>query len=367
MSLILIENLYEITGEDIPTAGQDNLGVYDGWSLLDAAQTTQEVPSVESSVIDLYLMMDEASDGTEKYHKWEITVTLNGTYEEIFTEEFLSPVVADTISERSIEVSNSGKINGVLIQVGDTINLEIRRKAASESEDPNDIRVYGYALLVGEAEATVSECRGDIGALIDECRDLCNEWQKTHLSDTQFVRAFNAGLRDVAKKGYWTKETGINVTAGDSSKVLSSVVTDLVKPISCRYTGAYEDMLYIESWQEFEVLKRVYTEDAETPRYWTVKGGILYWCPGSLATASPGIYMYHSYLPPEVHCLSNYTLPIPGVHSELLMYFALMWFHSRFYSDNRQQEVIYWRSLYEMALGELLEQAIVESYVRPII
>jgi len=367
MSLILIENLYEITGENIPTAGQDSLGVYDAWSLLDAAQTTQEVPNVDSGLIDLYLMMDEATAGTAKNHKWEATVTLNGTYEEIFTGEFLSPTTANQITERSIEVSNSGKINGHLIEVGDTINIEIRRKAASEDEDSNDIRVYGYALLVGEAEAAVSECLGEVGALIDECRDLCNEWQKTHLSDTQFVRAFNAGLRDVAKKGYWCKETGINVSAADSSKVLSSVVTDLVKPISCRYVNAFEDMLYVESWQEFEMLKRLYSEDSDNPRYWTVKGGTLYWCPGSLAAASPGIYLYHSYVPPQVHCISSYTLPIPAVHSEVLLYFSLMWFHSRFYSDNRQQEVLYWRNLYEMALGELLEQAIIESCMRPMI
>lgn len=360
---IPIENLWP-TEATTPIDGTDTLGNYIGWKLTSEYQFTQRVPTNYFPGQDISLVFEEASDGESLKHKWQITVVLNGSSSEIFIEEETSDATEDTPTEREIEISTDGQIDGTDIAVGDIFFVSIKRIAASEDEDSNVIRMYTLIYRIETAEDSVSTCYGDVGALIDETRDLMNDTQKALISDTQMIRAYNAGLRYLGRHGYLRQESPLNITGGVGTITLMTAIPGFTRAYACRYYDADYGMRQASSWEHFQQLLRYY-DSGDEPLWWFILTNILYFTPVPATSVSNGLYLLNAYKPNDLTCYTNYTLPFPLAHGDALVAYAMWTFHNRFFTDDRIEYIDrWWRRFLEEAQA-LLAQPHGTLNVRP--
>jgi predicted secreted protein len=349
-----------------PVEGVDTLGHYIEWEVGTIYTFELKVPQGYQIGDEISVVFDEATAGESLNHQWQLTATLNGTDQVIVTEEFASAAAADTRTERVIQISTDGAIDGTDIAVGDLLYVEWERIAASASEDGNPIRLYVVLVRIAADDESGSGCLGDVGAIIDEIRDLINDANAKHISNTQLIRAMNAGLRHVAKRHYWKKESSLNITGGTGSIVVGSQVSDFRKAFSLRYASGDTTQLLKQctSWEDFQERVRENTS-AGTPEYWICVSNTIYFSQVPAASETGTLILLHSYNPTALGCSTGYTVPFPGADYDALVYWCVWWTHGRFYSDNRMEEMAFWWKMFADALEDLISQGYGEMAFRP--
>ena len=222
MTVMSIETLAPSEGA-VPSNSYDAASQtgYTLWDVNDEARFSIVVPDDYMSGSDFFLSIRESSSSVSMNHQWRIktlllrpgvNVTDELTESETFEQEYQSPVTADQLATRTFKVTGSaitGKIGNVEIASGDVLSFTIKRIAATSDEDPNPTKVLNLGLSVARDEASISDCAGRVGAIVDTVRDLFNESVGGFLSEDFIIRSINRCQQDLAQEDYWRHETWV--------------------------------------------------------------------------------------------------------------------------------------------------------------
>lgn len=355
---IQIDNL-QPSGTTIPTNGTDASGrSYLAWSLTEKATFNFRLPLNYVSGTDLALTIEESTPGQSQKHKWSIDVSRALDTAETVTSEVTSSAVANTNTETTITLTTNAELNSVDLATGDLISLVISRVAASGTEDSNDIKTYAFTVHVQVDDYTASGCLGRVGSMIDQVLSDFNDQQLERISRTEIIQWFNSCIKELAQDNLFMKETALNVTADIGEIDLLSTISDFVDAFHCRWYDDTYFMVPAKSFPEFKWRSMQSYTVSSTPWLWFVQNNTLYFYPTVSWSQSSGIYLYHSYLPADIGCLTDYTPEFPGSFDSLLVAFALHRAHSKFYVDSASPEkAAEWYAFYQANLNRLKRQA----------
>jgi len=330
---ILLDN-WSGYGTSIPLVTTDAGGrPYLAWSIGEKASANFRLP--ESYVVgtDLTLVIKESTPGQSKKHKWSIDVSRELDTAETVTEEFTSSATASELTEREITLTSDGELNGVALAVGDEISVVLSRIAASGTEDSNDIRTYTASIWVDSVDYGQSGCLGRVGTIIDDVRADFNDTMMERISNTEIIQWLNRAKNTLARKSIFRKESALDVTAGVGQIVIADQITDYVKGYNLRWWEDTDFMAVCPSWERFQILNLGEALENSNPEVWIILSDVLHFWPVPDASVSSGLYLYHSYVPADLNCSSNYDPDFPVPFDETLEEYALWKAFSKFHRD----------------------------------
>lgn len=124
-------------------------------------------------------------------------------------------------------------------------------------------------------QTLVSECPGRVGRIIDSVRDLLNEAGGGFVSDQFILRMMNRCQEDLAKEGYWRRESLAACVAGSDHIDLLSAIPDYEEVFQVYYSARKIPLIPLNSFREFEEL-RCSTVQSGAPNSYVVQGDILW-------------------------------------------------------------------------------------------
>lgn len=355
---IQIENL-EGFGTSIPEDTTDVSGrPYLGWAVGNIASFGFRLPETYVVGTDLAITIEESTPGQSVKHKWSLDVSRELDTADTITEEVTSSAVADELTETTFDLSSSGQVSGTDLAVGDYVSVVMSRIAASASEDSNDIKVYTITVSSEGAEYADSGCLGRVGSIIDQVRSDFNDALSERISNAEIIAWCNRAVNEMAQANLFTKETALNLVADSGEIDLLTAVTDFVDAFTLRWHEDTDFMVLCRSWQQFKTVTLQTFTQVSTPAIWFVISNKLHFFPTYSEDLTSGLYLYHSYLPAEIGCLSGYTPEFPASFDPLLVAYALYRAHSKFYIDSSSPEkATEWYSAWEAGFRRLKRQA----------
>lgn len=313
---IQLDTWYPTPGA-IPSTGSDTLGVYDAWQLNDEATRTEQIPETYQPNTNLTIELHEASAGTSQKHKWQISVSRNGATAQIFTAEFTSGAVANTISTRTITISTDGQINGVQIQKDDQITIVLKRIAASDTEDPNPIRVYTYILGLQTVATGTAACVGRLGKIIDRVTWNVNETLEAtdFFTSAHIVDLCNQCTMWMAANGYrWKTTFDLSLVADQQVYDLESLATKTFAGLQwLQWVDTKQKIRQLATRQELERIVSIY-QSGDRPYCFHLDGSEIAFAPIPSVADSGAVRVFHYYIPDDLECLTAFTPEIPEVH-----------------------------------------------------
>ena len=172
-------------------------------------------------------------------------------------------------------------------------------------------------------QTRVSECPGRAGKIIESVRDLLNEAGGGFVSDQFILRMMNRCQEDLAKEGYWRKESLAHCAAGSDHIDLLSALPDYEEVFQVYYSDRKIPLVPLNSLREFEQL-RCSSAQSGAPESYVVQNDVLYFWPQPSADLNPGFRVFHSYLPGEIGCADSTCDPaIPKSLDIVFVYFVL--------------------------------------------
>jgi hypothetical protein len=354
---ILVDN-WTGYGTAIPSMGNDAGGrEYLAWSVGDKAAFNIRLPENYISGTDLVLTFEESTPGVSLNHKWSVDVSRALDTAETVVSEVSSSAVANTNTEAAITLTSSGKLNSVDLAVGDLISCVVSRVSASASEDTNDIKIYATVISLDASDYAESGCSGRVGAIIDQVRNDFNDVQARRISNTEIIRWCNRAIDEMAQADLFMKETALDVTEDSGEIDLLATVSDFVDAFTLRWHEDTDFMVPLENWQDFKTYSLQMYPYTETPFIWLVVSNTLHFHPAPSSDQASGLYMFHSYRPANLECLSNYTPNFPASYDPLLVFYCLHRAHSKFFPDHTSPEKAQeWFSLWQDGFSRLKRQ-----------
>jgi len=336
MDYVSVESLLPLSNP-APSHAYDpvSAAAYTEWQLLDEAMFYLAIPNAYVPRSDLFLEIDEASVSMSLNHAWEVAATLLrpslpvgslDTGRQTAQLEYASSDSSLQLSRRVIQATGGEKpgcIGGEPMQSGDLLCLVLRRVPAAPPEDPLPLRVFNIKAGIQLSETRVSDCPGRLGYIIDSVRDLFNEASQGFITDEFILRSVNRCVRELAQEGYWCRETVIAAEAGVCNIDIRSVMPDLQDIYQVCFQRPEQIMECVGSFREFTSL-RCTIPGAGRPQFYTVQGNTLYVWPPPSEDAEAGFIVFHSYLPPEIHCTAQAVEPpVPPAYDPMLARYAL--------------------------------------------
>jgi len=313
---IVVDVLYPVIGY-APTNHTDAYGQpYSSWALSDSASFTFQVPSGYTAGDAIVLSLKEASASTSMKHKWQCVVVHENATIATVTGEYTSSGTANTISTRSITLSESDFASG------DAVTVVMSRIAASASEDTAEIKVFNIDIILTIVEALISApCLGRIGDIIEKVLIATNDVNQEFITSTECLLWINECQRDIARNGYWEKTDTIDSVAGQEDYDLTTALTDFIalKALRWNMTDAYGQIKPIASRGKYEQIRDDYTNigSVTRPRYYYLHNGQVSIYPVPTTSTTDAIKVIYNYQPEALSCLSNYTPETPAVFDEI--------------------------------------------------
>lgn len=319
---ITVDVLYPVVGY-APTNHTDAYGQpYSSWALSDSASFTFQVPSGYTSGDAIVLSLKEGSVSTSMKHKWQCVVVHENATIATVTGEYTSSATANTISTRSITLSESDFASG------DAVTVVMSRIAASASEDTAEIKVFNIDITLTIDETLVSiSCLGRVGDIIEKVLIATNDVNQEFITSTECLLWINECQRDIARNGYWEKTSTIDAVASQEDYNLTTLLTDFIALKALRWAGTdtYGTIKPIASRGRYENIKDDYTNIGSTtrPRYYYVHNGQLSIYPTPTANLTSGLKVVYNYMPSALGCTSGYTPETPEVFDEIYVNWCL--------------------------------------------
>ena len=334
MTSILIDSLFT-TSSPSPSNSRDPVtqAVHTLWESGDQAGFSVRLSPEYVTGSDLYVMLDESTASPGAAHSWKITVTLNrqidggaATFTETSTHDCLSPGVPNSRVKRRLAATgavSAGTVDNYAILPGDDLTFVLTRSAPVEDDDPLEIRVINIHVEYETAQATLSDCSGRIGLIIEAVRDLFNEPEADFLTDSFILRSMNRCQQDIAADGYWRTGTWIPCVSGRDVIHLPDVIPDYVDVYRVAYGPQRRELRQLNSVRRFMSLKSL-LDIPGTPEYFLAQNNNLMIIPTPTQTLSHGFLVYHSYCPPHISCSQDVAQPdIPKSFDQIFVYFSL--------------------------------------------
>jgi hypothetical protein len=369
---IPIDEIYGV-GTTIPTVVQDStsLAYYHAWPLSGKAVFSFDVPENYQAGTDIVLRVQEASPNASDNHKWQFKVLLiqpavnvvnAATLQDTVNQEYASDATAYELTTRSITICSGGEVASTAIAEGDNIQVQMQRVAASADEDAASIRVFKMVCdATTGAGATISNCTGRVGAIIDVVKRRFNDENPNtgFLSDTFILGEINQCLYDLTREDLFSKVTWINAVSGQNIYALMDVISDYETVHEVYYSGGTEPLLNISTYPDYLNFQMQLDNSGGAPSGWFVDGTNLVIWPYCSGNITSGLAVYHSYLPSDLGCTSGTTPPVPKAHDSIFIEWCLAqaWLRdSR--AETTGEKTQYWYELhlnrYMRAKGDLL-------------
>lgn len=305
------------------------------WHVHDEALFHAVIPDRYIPRTDIFVQIDEASVSASLNHAWEITAMLLRPSSSIApTEaprqttrvEYTSAGSAGQLTRRTMGATGGahpGCVDAEPLQPGDLLCLVLRRVPASSSEDPAALRVFTMRVGIQMSQTRISDCPGRLGVIIDSVRDLFNETSQGFLPDEFILRSVNRCLRELAQEGYWRRETVIAARGSVNEIDLLTAIPDVLEIHQVCFQRGDLIMQRAASFRDFMNM-RCAGPNYGNPQFYTVQGNTLHVWPPPPRDVDPGFIVFHSYLPPELHCAEGASdPPLPRAYDGMLVHFAL--------------------------------------------
>ena len=201
-------------------------------------------------------------------------------------------------------------------------------------------------------------------AIIANVQNTYNAVSSTTFDSNVITNYVNRGLQDVARKGYFLKETTIDVTLGETSVSLitgtTPPISDLleVKAIWSADTNSSPQFIICQSYGELMEFQNQNSLSTST----TLKIGImilnnmLYVQPEPTVTFTDALTVFHSYIPADVSIGGTPTdPPTPASFDEGLEFYVC--YRQAMRDMNRQkadQRIITFKGLWDSAVRDLM-------------
>lgn len=140
---------------------------------------------------------------------------------------------------------------------------------------------------------------GRLGDIIAGIRLNFNEATAKNVTDAQLLAFVMAAYRELARKGYWRRESVIDAVANDYDYDLSALLTGFNRAHEVWWWDGSEPMEEIANKSLFEKVKQQesYVNYTGDPLIWCVHSNILYVYPTPTENVTDGFRIFDSYYP----------------------------------------------------------------------
>ncbi len=334
MRSILVDSLFTTSAPSPRNARtDDDQTVHTIWEPGDEAGFTLVVGPDYSTGTDFSLIIEELSGNAGYSHAWNVKCLLKKEVEGQFSSceessvHWFTPIDSgDTVTRRVIQVTgqfNPGTVDNVSIQPGDYITFIVGLSAEPGIEDYLDVKVLNIRIEHETSQASLSDCPGRIGLIVETVRDLFNEPHADFLTDDFILRSINRCMQDVAMDGYWRRSTWVPVAAGQDAIDLLEAIPDFTDVYQVCYGPQRNPIGNLASRQRLMRLKKVF-DTRGTPEFYIVENNRLEILPVPGVSLNQGILVYHSYCPAPLTCSDRNPNPdVPRSYDMLFVYFTL--------------------------------------------
>jgi hypothetical protein len=366
---LVITNIEGISAT-IPSRGYDARGTYLGWELLDEGAFTFQVPNTYIADTDLSLEIHEATAGQSQKHKWQIIVAVNGGSGATYTSEVTSSAVADTLSTRTIDFSTDGEVSSVALAADDTVYVQLKRIAATDTEDSNDIRVYTLTVQITVQPTAESGCSGRLGKIIDAVTFQVNEvlTRSTFITRTQIIDLCDRGNKKIAEMGYWTTNETMSLVSGIYSYDLLTELTYSVQSVEfIQWEDTGRNIHMVATRGELE-RHRLAIPEGSVIYCAMVDGNQLIVVPTPDANLADALRVYYTYCPADFDCFTAYTPQVPPANDEFYVAWCCKEIFARERGEmpNHQNMYLLWDGRCREELAKLKRQSLTPRFrLRP--
>jgi hypothetical protein len=364
---ILLTDWTDLSGHE-PAAGSDSLGLSRDHALDDGATATFTVSPTYTAGTELVLKLHEATASVSKTHAWEASVQLNGGTAEVFDDEFVAGTVADTLMYKTLAISSGGQINGVAIAGGDLVGITLTRVAASEDEDPEDLRLY--AVSVGEtlADLTVGGCAGRVGKLVDRIMKQTKEIRGTFITAAQCLAWINECKDDLAQEGCWPDGSDdIDMVASQATYSLTALVSDIATLTDLVWIATDTSLVSMSASDLQKVKSQLsgFTTYSQ-PMVYHQRGDEIELYPVPVSNDSAALQVKYDRIPDDLGCTEDFTPEFPAAFDKVFYHYALREYWDMD-SGSKAGAANYMKhsQLYERAKADVLSRDVGDICIRP--
>lgn len=364
-----IPALLPTTGS-VPSGGYDatSNAAYTAWELNDEARVTVTIPDSYESGSSITLEFNESTPTVSKPHKWQVKVLLMqpgthatnaATEEDTVTSTFTSSGTANLLTAREIELSSDGTVSGTTVAAGNELALTISRETVADN-DTADIKLFSLYIAY-ETGTTPAEgyAASRLAAIEQRVKDLANDDDGNFVSQAQFIRMANWVYNDIAKRGYFSKQTTINAVADQYEYDLQSLISDIVEIETIRWHASPYDMVNL-TWQEYDTLYRKSDYTGDYPYWWTMVDNNLWVVPAPEVNTSDAFAITHTYQPTAFNITDSYTPATPEVYDDVYVFGVLWQWHLRDIQGNPSAARVAptWDAFYLEKVQDLIRQGL---------
>ena len=343
---------------------------YESWALNNEKGGNFIVPAIVSGST-ITLKFQESTPGQSLKHKWQANVTLlepgsdptNVDADEAFTTEFTSPATANILTNREFVITTAGQIASTTPAQGDTVNVVLKRIAASGSEDGNSIKLGPVTVYIIPGSESLTSYVGRAGSIIDDVLTLFNDKSQGFITGTEILGWINQCTREAAKKGAFKTNELIDLTASDGDIDLFTLFTDHDQIISMTWEATGRPLYPIKTVEEFQRALMIAPSGSEMMAYF-IASNVLYWVPVPSANATGAVRVWRRYRPAAMTGLTgNCTPPVPEDYDSTYMNYCLMRAHMTDRgSKTAEKNISMYASLFKQDLGRLMEQGVTPGF-----
>jgi hypothetical protein len=164
---------------------------------------------------------------------------------------------------------------------------------------------------------------GRAGKIVESVRCLLNEAGGGFVSDQFIIGMINRCQEDLAKEGYWRRESWAPCAAGSDRIALLSAIPDVEEVFQVYYSDGKTPLSRFGSFREFEDFRRS-SAPSGTPEGYVIQNDTLFFWPVPAEDLSPGFRVFHSYLPEEIGFSDTSCDPaIPKSRDMIFVYYVL--------------------------------------------
>lgn len=366
---IVISNLEGISA-NIPRRGVDSQGLHLLWALNEEGGIEFQVPDSYITGTDFTMELHEATAGESRKHRWQITVSLNGGSAATYTSELTSSAVADTMTTRTVDFSTDGEISSEAIAADDTIYLQLKRIAAADTEDSNDIRLYTLTLQITSEPTAESGCTGRLGKIMDRVTFRVNEvlTRSTFITVPYLIDLCDDCTSKIAQTGYWKYEETLSLTDEVDSYDLLTLLTYPVERVQwIKWEDDGRPIHMVATRYELEKYRRTLIE-GERIYFAMIESNNLIVCPSPSADLTGALRIFYSYRPDDFDCTTAYTPEIPPSHDRVYVAYCCKEIFARERGEQQHLQSMYqlWDSRFREEFSKLCQQNITPRFrLRP--
>jgi hypothetical protein len=277
--------------------------------------------------------------------------------DEVFTTEFTSPATANILTHREFIITTSGQIASTTPAQGDTINVVLKRIAASGSEDGNSIKLGPVVVSVIPGTLALTSYVGRVGAIVDDVLDMFNDRREEWVTEADALRWINKCTLEIASRGYFKTSDLVDLTSGDGDIDLSTVFSDHSEILSLYWEATGEEITPLSTIVALQANRQACPSGTVTLGYY-IQSNILYLVPTPSVSATGAIRVWRNQIPlPMTGLFGSCTPPVPEDRDKVYFYFCMQRAHmkDRHNSDSATNVAMY-NGLFEKEMNGLMSQ-----------